>query len=248
MLLRVLFALLLSLAQVYAQSPVLPGFPPGVFQSRGALDAGGSVTPATLTYESISSIAANGATTNFGTMTYGSGCTRVIIAMVNYSAGSNQATAVIVNGISASAVSGAFLNGAVNLNGDIWITNSSVSGSSGVVSVTWTGTTAFGATAALYCLTTTTATRSDVQTINQLVSPPSVTLSVPTNGVGVALYTQEVNNPLTSWTGATQDATANAGGAALELYVAHTTATGSVPITANSSTNGGMLVAASWGP
>lgn len=41
------FSLALFPALAFAQSPMLPGFPPGVFQSRAALDAAGGAPPAT---------------------------------------------------------------------------------------------------------------------------------------------------------------------------------------------------------
>jgi hypothetical protein len=217
--------------------------------------SGGS---SSLTFESISSIATNGTATNFGTMTYGSGCTRVIIVMVNFDTSSNPATAVTVNGVSAAAVnpggsSPAFINGGSNanvtVNGDIWETNSAVAGSSGTVSITWTNATTFGATAALYCLVTATpAANSTANDATGSGSSPSITLSVPSGGFGLVGFTNSTNNGVTSWTGATADANADDGGSALQLYVAHTTSTGSVAVTANQSGFGGIVFGASWNP
>lgn len=65
---------LLGTLLCYAQSPMLPGFPPGVFQNRGALDAGGGSPPPTLVTSAKSGVGGNNTNTLSLTTATGNFC------------------------------------------------------------------------------------------------------------------------------------------------------------------------------
>jgi hypothetical protein len=74
MLARILaLALAIYPALAFAQSSPLPGFPPGVFQNRAAIDAGGSapLSPVAFTYQGTTIGANSGVNATFGTITIG---------------------------------------------------------------------------------------------------------------------------------------------------------------------------------
>ena len=73
------FALALFPALAFAQQPVLPGFPPGVFQNRGAIDAAPS-SGDSLTYEALATETSGTATATFTGVTFGTAnANRVLI-------------------------------------------------------------------------------------------------------------------------------------------------------------------------
>jgi hypothetical protein len=211
-----------------------------------------------LTYESTNVVSTAATSIDFGTMTYGSGCTRVIAALsVSFIAtGSASISSVTINGVSATAVSGAASTwGSTAGVTDIWESNSSVSGSSGDVTVTYNNTTTtFGNNAnsvTLYCLVTSTPTAAHAVPVSNSPSGVGLTLSgsitVPTGGgaIGVGLDVGQASLASPAWTaGLTQDArnTSYAAG--------HTTSTGSVATTLTDTTNNATLQMslAAWGP
>lgn len=220
-----------------------------------ACSGGGSFS---LTYESTNVVSTAATSIDFGTMTYGSGCTRVIAALsVSFvaSSGSPSISSVTINGVSATAVSGAASAwGSAGVT-DIWETNSSVSGSSGDVTVTYSDTTTtFGNNAnsvTLYCLVTSTPTAAHSASASNSPSGSGLTLSgsitVPTGdgAIGVGFNVGQATLASPAWTsGLTQDARN------VSYAAGHTASTGSVATTLTDTTNNATLQMslASWGP
>jgi hypothetical protein len=217
-------------------------------------DCGHSAPSFSLTYAASNIINNPGssATVDYGTLTYGSGCSRVIVgvAAVTNSTAFNPVNSISINGVGGSAVSGA----AASLNGgqqysDIWITSSAVSGSSGDVQITYSGTAAgFGISAVfLYCLVTTTPTAfAGANTTGNNTTTATTPLSVPSGGGGIVILADITNSSISSWSDAAQDARLTANGGAGS---AHTTSNGSLTVGLTFSSNDVFAVsAASWGP
>jgi hypothetical protein len=208
-----------------------------------------------LTYQLSNFLSANAVTTqDFGTLTYGSDCTRVVIAVGAYVGTSASATAVPVNGVSASAVAGTLSNGAAgNMFTQIWETNSALSGSSGDVQVTYSASSqtvgnVFNGVA-LYCLTTTTPTAHNGEVASNIFGATvNQNVSVPTGRVAIGI----VNGPSSAfasggtWTNLSQDAYNSSG---TSIVTGHTASAGTVSVTATGTGTSGMeLSLASGGP
>jgi hypothetical protein len=77
-----------------------------------------------MTYQSTSANNTVGTTIDYGTMSYSSGCTRIVTAIVTnfYASSAIAVTGVTVNGVSSSQVSGAYGQYSNILLSDIWET------------------------------------------------------------------------------------------------------------------------------
>jgi hypothetical protein len=221
----------------------------------GVESCGSSGGSFSLTYESQAIVSTAASTIDFGTLTYGSGCTRVVIALTGLNFSSPlQATSVTVNGVSATAVSGAYAAPQDSFT-DVWETNSSVSGSSGDVSVTYNESSqpfgSPGMSVALYCLVTAhpTATSSANNVIDTGSGATSIsaTITVPSGGaaVGVGLSENCRASPAASWTSFTTDGTPN-----VCLANRHSTTAGSNSPSFNIGATADYmsLSLAAWGP
>ena len=199
-----------------------------------------------LTYESNATIQSAGPTVDYGTMTYGPGCTRVVVAIAEFGSASAVSSAT-VGGTSATQVSGAAVT---NSNGfsDIW--EAAATGTSGDVQVTYNGNPISygpGSSVALYCLITTNPTGTGANgNLNWGAgSTVSQNITVPTGGGSIAVVEAGSAAETYTWTNATQDASSTDGVAAF----AHTTTTGTVNVSATMSTppSALMLSLAAWG-
>jgi hypothetical protein len=250
MLARILaLALAIYPALAFAQSSPILGFPPGVFQNRAAIDAGTTPPPPSfsLTYNTGgSSSAVSGTAVNYGTLTYGSGCTRVIAASLWYPGAINSISGITVNGVAFTQIPGAFASRGGGFSVDVWESNSAISGSSGSAIVTYGSAITFTSSVALYCLVTTAPTASaSNSTSGDNVTSVNATISVPTGGGAIAV-TGGINGNTMTFTNATVDIDVTGG---INDYYGHTTATGSVNVTATYSVaDGPVLSLVSWGP
>jgi len=187
--------------------------------------------------------AASGTTVNYGILTYGSGCTRVVSGNVLYSTGISSET---VNGSSLGAVSGAFVITG-SFAGDIWMSSAAVAGSSGNVSVTYAGAIGFNSSTAVYCLIT--ATPSPGTAVHNIASGTSVAISVtiPAGGGALVISGSSNGNAITGITNAAIDKTDVTNG--INQTYAHTTATGTITVTASyASTDAIFISVVPWGP
>jgi adhesin HecA-like repeat protein len=201
-----------------------------------------------LTYESIANSTAHTTTVDFGTMTYGSGCTRVVVGIGTFAVGVGVSS-VTINGVAASAISGTTT--ATNVPSTIWQTNSAVSGSSGDVQVTFSAAPLDNSAVSLYCLVTSTPTPSSGQSNSTTgAATISQSITVPTGGGAVAFASGYNGGGTTgpNFTNATSDALDNTAGQVI-ANAGHLTSTGSVSVTA--AVSGGSFVSlslAAWGP
>ena len=252
------FALALFPSLVFAQSAVLNGFPPGTFQSRAAIDAP-VASSATLTYEAFATENAGTNTAVFTSVNLGTAASNRVIAVIPMS----RATAIPPTTVTSvaftvgatatlSQVSGAAANpgaGQVVLT-DIWYA-SVPSGTSATITVVWSGTNNRSGIY-VYAINTSTPTPSsgaNIGTNNVMTLTQSIT--VPAGGVGIAGWmTQQTGNTDTFTAGATLDNASALAGALNGVAAGHTTATGSVSVTASSTPTGNTMAMslASWGP
>lgn len=209
--------------------------------------ASGAPPPSfSLTYESSASSSATTSTIDYGTLSYGSGNTRVILAIANRVDLGVTVTSASIGGTSLSHISGAYESGGGVDMVDMWISTAPLAGSSGDVQVTYSGT-VFGPSSAvaLYNLVTTTPAPS----ATNIGSTPNgasagAAISIPTGGGGAVVANCE-NGSIISGTNFTIDANLNSG----RQVFGHTTSTGSVTPTVNSSSTDAMVISAtSWAP
>jgi hypothetical protein len=201
-----------------------------------------------LTFESgTSSGTSNLTTLDYGTLTYGAGGTRIIVA-VGWSANAISAiSGITIGGTALAQVSGAYFNGgAFGVNFDIWETTGPLAGSSGDVQITYTAApnSGLGSGVALYNLVTSTptafATNAPSGGFSTNFNP---TINVPTGGVGIVVAGNNSASTYT-FTSAAQDVVEGAN------VFAHTTAVGSPVTVGITASNSGVwgASAASWGP
>jgi hypothetical protein len=218
----------------------------------GAGKAGGA--PAfSLTNQSSAGSTSNATTTiDYGTLSYGSGNTRVIVAVTWYTSGAAQTiTGITIGGVALAQVSGAYVQqapGAFSPNIDIWESTGSLAGTSGDVQVTFSAVTGFGSAVALYNLVTTTpaasaATNASTSNATSL----STTMTVPAGGGGIVV-TLTGNGKLVNYTSnATLDVAVSVSGN--NHNFGHTTATGALTPTGNwSPADPAVMASAAWGP
>jgi hypothetical protein len=203
-----------------------------------------------LIYESSVNSTSHTATVDYGTMTYGSGCTRVIVSIAGFGAAS--VSSISVNGVGGATVTGSTVSqGGGNFMTTVWETSSSVSGSSGDVQVTYSAAITDNSAVALYCLVTTTPTASSGQnTSTGRAASISQSITVPSGGGAVAIGAEYINGFI-SFTNATSDATVGTSGSQSMLAnFGHLTSTGSISVTANASSGSQFmnLSLAAWGP
>ena len=212
-----------------------PGFPPGVFDNKAARDPPAS-SSFSLTYEGTAVCTTGASTIDYGTQTYGSACTRVVLVIVwNGSTFGDSVSSVTLNTVSASEVSGTGTSAdGFNAQSDIWETNSSVSGSSGDLSVTYsaaTGSSGNHSYVGIYCLVTTTPTAHDGEIATSGgAQNVSHSLAIPSGGGGVAGLGNQNGGRYDRWTNVAQDYTLQPAG--IGSGIGHTTGTGTETITA----------------
>jgi len=203
-------------------------------------------TSATLAYQSFDASTSNAATVVYGPITYGTGADRIVAVIYWY--GTVTISSVTIGGIATmTRVSGSATGSGNQI--EVWESAAAPSGSSGSITVVFSGGTAYTSAVALYKLNTATPTRADAKTATtgtgtslSLATP----LSIPTNGVGlVAAYTNS-GGALTAVNWAF-DAGSTLGGVNFEW--GKTTTTGSVtPGITWGSNDGGAITAVAWGP
>jgi hypothetical protein len=204
--------------------------------------------PFSLTYESsIGSSDTTNTTVDYGTLSYGSGNTRVIVA-VQWVAG-GAITGVTVGGVALAQVSGAFNNLSASFRTDAWESTSALAGTSGDVQVTYASAVSFTSVVALYNLVTTTPTSSGAVQGNQAFGTTVATSSaigIPTGGGAIVMVIGGGTG--FAFSNATLDAAVVAGGQTQNWY-GHTTSTGSVtPGASWTGNNVTSITAVAWGP
>lgn len=133
-------ALALFPALAFAQSSPLPGFPPGVFQSRAAIDAGGGPPPsASYAFQGVQVSAPLGGNWTFSNNIGTAAANRLIIVCV---ASQGTTTGVTVNGVA--------LTQAINPGGGPSLWYGLVTSGSGSQSITVAGGVFFANGAAIY--------------------------------------------------------------------------------------------------
>lgn len=192
--------------------------------------------------------ATTGSPVTFTSASFGSSDPNRIIAIMTAAREVTSAvpTAMTIGGNTATLVSGTQISSGVAAAA-IWYASVPAS-TSGDVVVSWSGSLArsmmYG-----YSIITANTTPADGQSIQNAASSASVNLTVPTGGAGIALFFDQVASLPTFSAGATQDSMDSIA-ATNTAECGHTTATGVVTITANTTGSVGVrtLVAASWGP
>jgi hypothetical protein len=185
-------------------------------------------------------------TIDYGTVTYASGCTRVIAAAQWYTGGT--ISGITIGGTALAQISGAHVTNS-SIADDMWESSASLAGSSGDVQITYSAAPNYTSSVALYCLKTTTPI-SSAQATNGFNATATVSapITIPSGGGAIAITQSQFGTSLSSWTNAATDTTVTLGGT--QQVYAHTTATGSTTITAtySGSTDGGALSVVAWGP
>ncbi len=237
--------LVLLLALVTASAAVAQMFPfPGPGRPGAA---GGSFS---LTAQGSAGSFTTGTTTvNYGTVSYGSGCNAVIAVVQWYpTATGDTVSSLTIGGNSTTSVVSATA-GTIALNTAIrqW---STPSGSSGTVSVTFSGNSTWESSVSLWCLISGNTTVSNTNTAgggcNNSGTPLNASVTVPTGGTAIVAG-QTFSASTISWTNATQDGVVTTNG--VYQAWAHTTSTGSVSVTQTPSGGDNCVMAlASWGP
>lgn len=204
-----------------------------------------------LTFKNSAGSASTGVTTiNYGTLTWGSGCSALAIPISWYNTTvTDTVSSVSVGGstVGVSQVSGVFVasnSGGVSL--DMWELVAPA-GTSAAISVTYSGLVAFNSAISVYCIVTTTTTRSAASNGGpNATAAVAGAVTVPSGGGAVAMAT-DVNGHTITFTNATSDGN-NTGGGAFFGW-GHTTSTGSVTVTATPSLSDSTVVGvAAWGP
>jgi hypothetical protein len=200
-----------------------------------------------LTYESSNSFATTGtATKDYGTQTYGSGNTRVVLVIL-WRGGGTVVSSASIGGSALSQV-GAGAAFVCNSSGDcvdMWESTTALAGSSGDVSVTYSGIPNTRSAVALYNLVTTTPiVNTEGTQTNAFGTTCAITKTIPTGGAAVVALNTE-NALASNFTNATLDVSILSN----TMIVGHTTTTGSLTVTSNASSNDvlGCSLAA-WGP
>ena len=213
--------------------------------AMGAVSGGGG-GPFSLALQSSHGVASSFGTDSidFGTLTFAPGATRTLVAIQWVSGVTTTVSSVTIGGVALAQVPrAAIVSGAGEAGADLWESTTPLSGTSGDVVVTWSGTIDFGAAVALYNLTTTTPAVSAVDAVAAgSGSSASLTIAIPSGGAAIVQANTNDGQAIT-FTNAILDI--NVG----NFWFAHTTATGSVPVTSNySGDNGSVLSVAAWGP
>lgn len=222
----------LWLGAAYSQSNIIGS---GVYGDT----KGGSV-PFSLTYGgSGTSTNIISTTQSYGTITWGSGCSALVNGILWYQTVTIGSTIASKsdNSVAASQISGAIAQGANLAAGDIaadaWEVTAP-SGTSGAVSVTYSTPPSYNQSVAVYCLVSSHPTAGTPATVVQGTASSSISTSVTVPSGGAALVmVQTYSGQAFTLSGATVDVTITTGG--VQQVFAHTTATGSVTVTATST-------------
>lgn len=205
-----------------------------------------------LTVGGSNTLTASSATIDYTTLGYASGATRII----ELNSWIDNSPSVTISGstIGGSAlvpVAGAYVTQApFSAASDIWQSSAGLSGSSGDVQVTWTGTpNPFGteSSVGLYSLVTTTPTRHDAQNNQNFATSGGVTIDIPAGGGGLVALTLTSAVTVTP-TGWTIDNTLTPSGS-INVFgrTATTGSTSSISFTLSTATSFALSVA-SWSP
>jgi len=206
-----------------------------------------------LTYNGGSAGSSSAATTvDFGTLTYGSGCTRVVIG-INWLPGGTAVTGVTIGGTNLAQISGAYKNqGSVAV--DAWESSAALAGTSGDVQVTFNAVGGSGSSVALYCLITSTPA-AGLPVINSVAfnGGPTITATgvvVPSGGGALVLTGDQNGHAISSFTNAAQNVDVVTPPFSTNTYYAHTTSTGTINVTADYGVVGvGLVISVvPWGP
>lgn len=231
----------------FAQSSPIPGFPPGVFSNKAALDPAPSGGSFSLTYESDAISSATTPTISYGTLTWGSGCNALVTPVQWYNTNlTDSITAITVGANTPAQISGVQVtNNNGNVTSDAW-EMVAPTGTSGTASVTYSFPPTFTSVIGSYCLVSahTTATA----TAHNSGFGTSISQSIVVPSGGAALIVASANSGSTiSLTNGTVDVVITTGG--VYMVFGHTTATGTVSVTVTVGASDNLTLGlAAWGP
>jgi hypothetical protein len=211
----------------------------------GAYAAAGGGGGFSLAYQSSNLSTATTTTIDYGTLTYGAGNTRVVVVIAWRAAG-GSVSGVTIGGTALTQVTSVFSSAGAPDFSDIWVSSGPLAGSSGDVQVTFSTAPAGPSNAvAIYNLVTSTPAVSSANhggAVNGLSA--GAALTIPASGVAVVGSAFE-NASYSSASNFTVDVNLGSG----RYVFGHTTSTGSVTPTVNSSGNDNIAFsAAAWGP
>jgi hypothetical protein len=214
-----------------------------------AVVAGGSFA---LTFGQAASHTGNtGTTYQYGTLSYPSGATRLVLAFTTIVGSPDTISAASIGGNALTHVSSTFASyGAFGNVVDIWMSSAPIAGSSGAVEVVIDGEALVTSAVAIYGVTTTTpaVSYSASATPGNGTGPNTLTnVSVPSGGGGIVVANAN-DKTFDSWTNALNDALLTSGGRTYAF--AHTTGSGTFNV--DFAWTGGAeqvpLAVATWGP
>jgi hypothetical protein len=218
----------------------------GNFEGVDNPTASGGGVSFSLAYGQAANNGTNAGTTyDYGTLTYGSGCTRVIVASIWIPGASFTITGITVGGVALAQVPSAYAVLGSSIVSDVWESTAALSGSSGDVEITYSANLGFTSSASVYCLKTNTPTASAANGTGSATATVSSSIVVPTGG-GALVLTGNGNGNSTTPSNTTVDANPLPGGN--NAYYGHTTSTGTVPVSATYGSTGNVLSLVSWGP
>lgn len=217
----------------------------------------GSSGPATLTYQSFATEASGSLNITYSGISWGTAASNRLLVAVLCVRASIASAAPAITSVTFGATSGtqvpsaAATNAALVYMSDIWYA-SVPSGTSGNVAIVVGGTTVATTRTGiqLYSVNTSTASPSNANNAAAQAASLNASLTVPSNGVGVASFCARDSGSVISWTNATADNSSNLSGSTAPFGVAHTTSAGAISITGQTDTGASdkVLSLASWGP
>lgn len=180
------FALALFPALAFAQSSPLPGFPPGVFQSRAAIDAG-ITSPPTFAFEARGSSSGSGAgpyTVSLATADTGLANRRLYaFAVFNHGSESALTSASSIGGVTCDVIPSLLGSGGGSQNAAI-CSAPVPTGNPSTVSLTFTGTPGSSPIVYLYSVNSALliSTTPVTSALSGSTSPTTDTVNVQANG------------------------------------------------------------------
>jgi hypothetical protein len=209
-------------------------------------------SPSSLTFQGFATENGGGATATFSSVPFGTAAANRVIVVIAAARATgtspSSVSSMTIGGKPATQVPSAA--GSVDvMASDIWYASLD-SGTSGTVVVNWN---AANTRSGIYVYEIHTSnpvpTNGNGTAANNSMSLNS-SLTVPTSGFGIAGATSRQTGNANSFTNATLDGDNQLAGAAHQFFCGHTTATGSVSVTAQSAPIGNSMTLslASWNP
>jgi hypothetical protein len=251
---RKLLTFLIALASIafgvcspaHADCVAIPGLPQS--GTGCAYSYPPSSGPFSLTYESDATSSATTPTVSYGTLTWGSGCNTLVLPVQWYNTNlTDSISSIAISGNSAPAqISGVQVtNNNGNVTSDAWELVAP-SGTSGTASVTYSAAPTFTSVIGAYCLVSAHTTATATAHNSGFGTTVSQSVVVPSGGAALIVASASGGSTI-SLTNGTIDTVVTTGG--VYMVFGHTTATGTVSVTATTGTNDNLTLGlAAWGP